>query len=91
VILPVDEVPRGDRAGAALQAGTWFVIGIPMCTAVWAYVVLPDRRPCPISVAMAALAGRSAMRHSLERSLSAQSGRQKTKARRMQLPATFNL
>jgi hypothetical protein len=40
VILPVDEAQRGDRAGAALQAGTWLFIGIPMCTAVWAYVVL---------------------------------------------------
>ncbi|MEU4603452.1 hypothetical protein AB0F43_10770 [Kribbella sp. NPDC023972] len=40
VILPLDEAQRGDPAGAALQAGTWLVIGIPVCTAVWAYVVL---------------------------------------------------
>jgi hypothetical protein len=40
VILPLDEAQRGDPAGAALQAGTWLVFGIPICTAVWAYVVL---------------------------------------------------
>jgi hypothetical protein len=40
LILPLDEAQRGDRAGAALQAGTWLVIGVPICTAVWGYVVL---------------------------------------------------
>lgn len=40
LILPLDEAQRGDPAGAVLQAGTWLVFGIPICTAVWAYVVL---------------------------------------------------
>jgi hypothetical protein len=40
LILPLDEAQRDDWTGAALQAGTWLVIGVPMCTAVWAYVTL---------------------------------------------------
>lgn len=40
VVLPLDEALRGDGAAAAVQGLTWLVIGVPLCTAVWVYVVL---------------------------------------------------
>jgi len=40
VVLPMDEALRGEPLAALIQAGTWVVIGIPLCTAVWVYLTL---------------------------------------------------
>lgn len=40
VVLPLDEVVAGEPAAALIQAATWLVIGIPLWTAVWVYVIL---------------------------------------------------
>jgi len=40
VLLPLDELVNDDPVAAALQALTWLVIGIPLCTAVWVYATL---------------------------------------------------
>jgi hypothetical protein len=40
VLLPLDEALRGDRAAALIQGVTWLVIGIPLSTAVWVYLIL---------------------------------------------------
>jgi hypothetical protein len=40
LVLPLDEALRGEGAAAAVQGLTWLVIGVPLCTAVWVYVVL---------------------------------------------------
>jgi hypothetical protein len=40
VVLPLDEAVAGEPAAALIQAATWLVIGIPLWTAVWVYVML---------------------------------------------------
>jgi hypothetical protein len=40
VVLPVDEALAGDLLGAMIQAATWLVFGIPLCTAFWVYLAL---------------------------------------------------
>ncbi|WP_157155250.1 MULTISPECIES: hypothetical protein [unclassified Diaminobutyricimonas] len=40
LVLPSDELVAGSPGGALVQGVTWLVIGIPMCTAAWAYLVL---------------------------------------------------
>ncbi|MFH5823383.1 hypothetical protein [Georgenia sp. AZ-5] len=40
IVLPLDEALRGEPAAAILQGVTWLVIGIPLGTALWAYLVL---------------------------------------------------
>jgi len=40
IILPVDEALAGDRQAALTQAATWLVLGIPLWTAVWVYLML---------------------------------------------------
>lgn len=40
VVLPLDETINGDPVAAAIQAITWLVIGLPLCTAVWVYTTL---------------------------------------------------
>ena len=40
VLLPLDEALNDDPVAAAVQAVTWLLVGIPLCTAVWVYVVL---------------------------------------------------
>lgn len=40
VILPIDEMLRGEPDAALIQALTWVFVGIPLWTAVWVYLVL---------------------------------------------------
>ena len=40
VLLPLDEALRGNSAAALIQAITWLLIGIPLSTAVWVYLIL---------------------------------------------------
>ncbi|WP_043501368.1 hypothetical protein [Georgenia sp. SUBG003] len=40
VVLPLDEVLRAEPAAGLIQGVTWVVIGIPLCTAFWVYLVL---------------------------------------------------
>jgi hypothetical protein len=40
VVLPLDEAQAGEPVDASIQAATWLVIGIPLWTAVWAYLTL---------------------------------------------------
>jgi hypothetical protein len=40
VVLPLDEILRGDAVAAILQAATWLLFGIPLATAVWVYLAL---------------------------------------------------
>ena len=40
VLLPLDEALRGNQAAALIQGVTWLVIGIPLSTAVWVYLIL---------------------------------------------------
>jgi hypothetical protein len=40
VVLPLDEALAGEPAAALVQAATWLVVGIPLWTAVWAYLTL---------------------------------------------------
>lgn len=40
VLLPLDEALRGNSAAALIQAVTWLLIGIPLSTAVWVYLIL---------------------------------------------------
>lgn len=40
VVLPLDEALRGERLAALIQAATWAIIGIPLSTALWVYLVL---------------------------------------------------
>lgn len=39
-VLPVDEVLAGEPRAAAIQAATWLILGIPLCTALWVYLTL---------------------------------------------------
>lgn len=39
-VLPLDEVLAGEVRGAVIQALTWLVLGIPLCTALWVYLTL---------------------------------------------------
>jgi hypothetical protein len=40
VVLPLDEALRGEPVAALIQATTWLVLGIPLWTAVWVYLML---------------------------------------------------
>jgi hypothetical protein len=40
VVLPLDEAAAGDPVGALIQAATWLIIGVPLCTAFWVYAAL---------------------------------------------------
>lgn len=40
VVLPVDEVLRGQQAAGLIQAATWVIIGVPLATALWVYLSL---------------------------------------------------
>lgn len=40
LVLPLDEALRAEGAAAAVQGLTWLVIGVPLSTAVWVYVVV---------------------------------------------------
>ncbi|WP_166879680.1 hypothetical protein [Salinibacterium sp. ZJ450] len=40
LVLPLDELVAGAPLAAVVQGITWLVIGIPLCTAGWAYLVL---------------------------------------------------
>jgi hypothetical protein len=40
VVLPVDEALAGEPVAALIQAATWLLIGIPLCTAFWVYLAL---------------------------------------------------
>jgi hypothetical protein len=40
VVLPLDEALGGEPAAAAIQAATWLIIGIPLGTAIWVYLIL---------------------------------------------------
>jgi hypothetical protein len=40
VVLPLDEAVGGEPAAALIQSVTWLVIGIPLWTAIWAYLTL---------------------------------------------------
>lgn len=40
LVLPLDEALAGEPLAAVMQAATWLLIGIPLATAVWAYVTL---------------------------------------------------
>lgn len=40
VLLPLDEAVNAEPVAAAVQAVTWLLIGIPLCTAVWVYAAL---------------------------------------------------
>ena len=40
VVLPLDEALRGEPVAALIQAATWLVLGIPLWTAVWVYLML---------------------------------------------------
>jgi hypothetical protein len=40
VVLPVDEFLAGEPEAAIIQTATWLLIGIPLSTAVWVYVIL---------------------------------------------------
>lgn len=40
VVLPLDELLRGEPLAALIQAATWVLIGVPLATAVWVYVTL---------------------------------------------------
>jgi hypothetical protein len=40
IVLPLDEALGGEPGAAVIQAATWLVIGIPLWTAVWAYLTL---------------------------------------------------
>ncbi len=40
LVLPLDEALRGEPSAALIQLVTWLIIGIPFCTAFWAYLIL---------------------------------------------------
>lgn len=40
VLLPLDEAVGGEPVAALVQGITWLLIGVPLSTAVWVYVVL---------------------------------------------------
>jgi hypothetical protein len=40
VILPLDEAFGGEAVAALIQGATWLVVGIPLWTAVWVYLML---------------------------------------------------
>jgi hypothetical protein len=40
VVLPLDEVLRGEPVAALIQAATWVLLGIPLWTAAWVYLTL---------------------------------------------------
>jgi hypothetical protein len=39
-VLPIDEALSGEPLAAVIQAATWLVVGIPLWTAVWTYLVV---------------------------------------------------
>lgn len=40
LVLPLDELLRGETTGGLVQLFTWLVIGLPLGTALWVYLVL---------------------------------------------------
>jgi hypothetical protein len=40
LVLPLDELLRGEPTEAVIQLVTWLVIGLPLATALWLYLVL---------------------------------------------------
>ena len=40
IVLPVDEALAGEPGAALIQSATWLVLGIPLWTAVWVYLMV---------------------------------------------------